>query len=141
MKSKTDTPEQRKGRFLSAFALTGNISSACKASTVGRSTVYEWQEHDNWFADAFRIAEIESTERLELEAYRRAHDGTTKVKRAYYEGKVVDEIEELNYSDTLLIFLLKARNREKYGDKVKVETEEKTSMAQARKVLRVGSPA
>lgn len=81
--------------FLDAFRLTGNVTQACSASGVGRSTVYRWQEHDEQFALSFRQAELESTELLEAEAQRRAVSG----------------------SDTLLIFLLKARAPEKYRER------------------------
>lgn len=106
-----------KRHFLELFARQGNISAACRALGLERRRVYDWQESDDQFAAAFREAEIESTERLEAEAYRRAHDGVARTKRAYYAGEVIDEIEELEYSDTLLIFLLKARRPDKYREK------------------------
>lgn len=56
----------------------------------------------------------EGTDLLEDEAQRRARDGTQKP--IYQGGKKVGIVNE--YSDTLLIFLLKARRRGKFGDKV-----------------------
>ena len=59
----------------------------------------------------FEDADEEVTETLEREATRRASKGT--LKPVFYQGKVCGEIRE--YSDTLLIFLLKAR-RPDYQD-------------------------
>ena len=54
---------------------------------------------------------------LEDEAVRRAKDG---VERPVYQGgKLVGHVQE--YSDTLLIFLLKGARPEKYRDRVQRE--------------------
>lgn len=102
--------------FLAALADTGIICRACEVSGVGRSTVYEWRE-DPAFEARFRLAVDEATERLELEARRRALEGTDKP--VYQGGQLVGYIRE--YSDTLLIFTLKALKPDKYRDNAKVE--------------------
>lgn len=130
---------QLKKDFLDVFRLHGNISAACRAIGIGRRTVYDWQEQDDIFALGFREAEIESTERLEAEAYRRAHDGVVKTKGVYYLGARIADEEVIDYSDTLLIFLLKARNREKYGDHARITNDTAVSLEQAREVLGIGS--
>jgi hypothetical protein len=137
--SRANTTEQRKKRFLEAFALNGNISAACQASSVGRTSVYEWQEKDESFVQAFRLAEIESTERLEAEAYRRAHDGVIKETPIMHNGQVAYTVVEHKYSDTLLIFLLKARNPAKYRELPNIDPTERVSLADARKVLKIGT--
>ena len=129
-----------KKKFLESFSRNGNITAACRdIGLTRRATVYEWQERDEEFALAFREAEIMSTEWLELEAYRRAHDGVIKETPIIHNGEVVSSIIETKYSDTLLIFLLKARAPEKYRENIHVETEEKVGLDQARKLLRIGS--
>ena len=50
---------------------------------------------------------------LEDEAKRRAYEGVKKP--VYQGGKRVGYVQE--YSDTLLIFLLKGTNKAKYGDR------------------------
>jgi hypothetical protein len=96
----TEQAVHLKKAFLEHFRAHGNVSWACRAVGITRRpTVYEWQEHDDEFAAAFREAEIEATETLEQEAYRRAFQG----------------------SDTLLIFLLKARAPTKYRDNARIE--------------------
>jgi hypothetical protein len=107
-----------KKRFLVEFGEVGVITRAADAVGIDRNTVYYWQEHDDGFAQAFRQAEIRSTEVLETEARRRAVEGVEKQRRVYdNRGNLVDEYVETSYSDTLLIFLLKARAPEKYRDR------------------------
>lgn len=108
----------RKKRFLEAFSETGIVSHACEAAGVPRRSVYMWQEHDDQFALEFQQAEIRATEVLEQEARRRAVAGVDKQRRVYdSRGNLIDEYAETTYSDTLLIFLLKARAPEKYRDR------------------------
>jgi hypothetical protein len=123
--------------FLAALAVTGNISDACQAAGVkARSTFYERRDNDNAFAALAAEALETSTDALELEARRRAHDGLRRVK--FHQGEpimvqalgpdgrplkargqpVLVPYVEHEYSDTLLIFLLKAHRPEKYRDKV-----------------------
>jgi hypothetical protein len=61
--------------------------------------------------------------RLEDEAVRRAHDGVTKPvlyqgKRVYINGRPLYEHE---YSDAMLMFLLKPGDRERFGDKSQLD--------------------
>jgi hypothetical protein len=102
---------QRKKVFLEHFRVQGNISRTCRAIGLNRSTVYEWQETDDQFVHDFRQAEIEATETMEAEAYRRAVEGTAKP--VFHQGAQCGTVQE--YSDTLLIFMLKARNPARAG--------------------------
>jgi hypothetical protein len=109
-------PRNARERFLKAFAEWGNMSAAAKAAGVSRTTVYDWQEHDQEFALAFKQADLQATESLEREAWRRAREGTAEP--VYQHGKQVGTIQR--YSDNLLMFLLKARAPERYRDRVDV---------------------
>lgn len=114
--------QRHKGLFLKHFAEYGNVTAAAKAAGVERNTVYVWQERDDQFVAAFREAEIMATETLEQEARRRAVEGVEKQRRVFdNRGNLIDEYTEYQYSDTLLIFLLKARAPEKYRDRIGVE--------------------
>lgn len=106
-----------KPAFLNALEQTGMVAAACAQVGIGRTTAYEARQRDETFAVAWADVEEQTTERMEREAYRRAVEGTTKP--VYQGGKEVGAIQE--YSDTLLIFMLKARRPEKYRDNVKVE--------------------
>lgn len=103
----------KKKAFLESFRVTGIITESAAALGIPRSTIYRWQEMDDEFAAGFREAEIEATEHMEAEARRRAVVGTAKP--VYQGGVKVGTIQE--YSDTLLIFMLKARNPAKYREK------------------------
>lgn len=56
----------------------------------------------------------QSIQRMEVEAQRRAVDGTRKP--VYYKGVKVGAVQE--YSDNLMMFLLKARRPEVYRERV-----------------------
>ncbi len=90
-----------------------NITKACEAVGISRRVVYQWQEKDEAFSLSFNEANAIATEHLEAEAWKRATRGTKKP--VYQGGQLVGHIKEK--SDTLLIFLLKARNPAKYRDK------------------------
>lgn len=102
--------------FLGVLAKTANISAACKAAKISRSTVYEHKENDEVFAAAWSQAEEEAVETLEKEAWRRARDGVKRKKGVYFMGaQVATEVETL-YSDNLLMFLLKAHKPTRYRE-------------------------
>ena len=101
MDAKRNTTGHLKKAFLAAFAETGVVLAAAQAAGVGRTSVYRWLEHDEAFSSAFHQAEEDSTQHLERVAYERA----TRAQEP---------------SDTLLIFLLKARRPERYRDRFEV---------------------
>lgn len=115
----TETPEKEFAkpwmeRFIAYMSEGGHARGACRAARIGRTTAYRYRQSDEDFALAWADAEEESTERLEEEAFRRACEG---LKRNKYDAKGNLLCEELVYSDTLAIFLLKARRPEKYRDR------------------------
>lgn len=109
----TRTPKKRK-KFIASLRLSGgNVSRACKAEGVPRRTAYEWREQDEDFARDWDEAVSAGVDDLEEEARRRAFKGTRKP--VYQGGERVGYIQE--YSDTLLIFLLKGAKPDKYKDR------------------------
>lgn len=102
-----------KTAFLEQFKASGNVSSAARAVGLHRDTHYEWLKTDPAYALAFKDAEEAAIDVLETEARRRALLGIDKP--IYFQGKKVDTIKE--YSDTLLIFLLKGRRPEVYRER------------------------
>jgi hypothetical protein len=100
--------------FLQALAATGNVAASCRASGLGRTTVYRYKEQDEAFAAAWKEALEEACDDLELEARRRGKDGV--LTPVYYKGKIVGHIRE--YSDTLLLSQLKAHCPQLYRDRV-----------------------
>jgi hypothetical protein len=120
--------DRDKRAWLAAYAETGNMTAAARAADVARTLPYYWQEVDERFVQAMREAAEIAADDLELEARRRAKEGTRKVtpiwrnvprqfgERIVLVPELVGEVEEITYSDTLLIFLLKALRPERYRD-------------------------
>lgn len=109
--------------FLTELASRGVITAACEAACVPRRTVYDRRDSDPQFARQMAEALDEACDAMESEARRRAVEG---VERPVYgsggpgQGTVqVGTVRE--YSDTLLIFMLKAHRPAKYRDRYIVE--------------------
>ena len=106
----------KKRAFLLAFTEIGQLRRACAAVTMDHSLHYYWLKTDPTYVEAFSEAQALAGATLEEEAIRRARDG---IKRTiFHQGKPIGE--ELLYSDTLLIFLLKGAMPEKYSERHEV---------------------
>jgi hypothetical protein len=103
--------------FLRELARTGVVAAACKKAKVERSTAYNRRKLDPQFAGAWDEALEVATEMLEAEAHRRAAIGV--LEPVYQQAMRVGQVRK--YSDTLLIFLLKAHKPAKYRDNYRVE--------------------
>lgn len=99
--------------FLAALSETANVTKAMKVAGLSRAGLYYWLNDDPEFKARFLETVEMATDSLEDEAVRRAHEGLDKP--VYQGGKLVGHVRE--YSDTLLIFLLKARRPEKYRER------------------------
>lgn len=108
--------QQKKTAFLKALQEGASVVSAVDKAKVPRRTVYDWRNADPDFAAAWDRAYTDGTDALEAEAQRRAVEGTEKPVTVAGKREIVRE-----YSDTLLIFLLKARRPERFRDHHKVE--------------------
>ena len=95
----------KKAAFLSAFSQLGVLTAAAKRSKVNRRSHFRWMKKDPAYAAAFLVAEDRAIEVMESEARRRAVKGT--VKPVFWKGKRCGGIRE--FSDLLMIFLLKAK--------------------------------
>ena len=109
-----------KHAFLESYAQWANITEGCKSAGIGRSTFYVWQEHDLKFAAAVQRAGDMATERLEREAYRRAIEGSPYTRTSYWHGEPVGTDSKIEYSDQLMMLLLRARKPDIYREKVDV---------------------
>lgn len=113
-------PKQRrnwKPLWLKAFAQSGMVVEACKAAKVARSTVYDARQTDEAFATAWDDIEAATTDAMEREAFRRGVEGVEEP--VFHKGEEVAAVRR--YSDTLLIFMLKARKPEKYRETTRHE--------------------
>jgi intein/homing endonuclease len=130
--------QHTRARVIANFAETGRIDLACAAAGVDRTRHYDWLKDPKYRA-AFEQARERAVDLLEAEAWRRAREG---VEEPIVQGgrRVVEAIDvpELDgdgkptgkmvkveralvirrYADQVLMFLLKGRKREVYGDKL-----------------------
>ncbi len=100
-------------QFLEVLARTCNVTHAARTAGISRSRVYDIRKEDAEFAAAWDNAIEEGADALELEARRRALEGVKEP--VFYKGEVCGHV--LRYSDTLLMFLLKAHRPEKYRER------------------------
>jgi hypothetical protein len=110
----------KKRAFLAAYVATATVSGAADAARISRSSHYDWLKTDDEYKTAFAEAQEQAIDMLEQEARRRAIVGTEEP--VYHQGKVVGHIRK--YSDTLLIFLLKANRPGKYRERYEISGSE-----------------
>ena len=109
----TKRKPEKVAKFLAALSSGATVEKALAASGISRGTVYEWRKADKAFAEQWDEAVEAGTDGLEDEAVRRGRDGVEKP--VFQGGKQVGFVQE--YSDTLLIFMLKGRRPEKFKDR------------------------
>lgn len=122
----------RRKAFLAAYRTCGTLYHASVASGVSVSQHYVWLQNDPEYTEQFERAREEAGELLEREARRRALEGVLRFK--FHNGKpVVDPRTgqpycELEYSDLLMIFLLKGVFPEKYRERQAIEVKNTTPL-------------
>ena len=114
---KPNPPHDWTEKFIAAYSKVGNISHAARLAGIDRTTVYKRCKSDPIFNALFEDGREEASDMLELEAHRRAVKGT--LKPVFHQGKKCGQIRE--YSDTLLIVLLKANRPERFRENVRAE--------------------
>jgi len=97
--------------FLAAYAKTANLSRAASKAKISRVSHYNWLKNAQ-YKKLFEEEKEKAVGLLEDEAVRRAHEGV--LEPVYQGGKLIGT--KRVYSDTMLIFLLKAARPEKYRD-------------------------
>ncbi len=105
-----------RGEFIERLKATGNVTLAATGAGVTRQHVYQTRNRNKKFRRLWDEALEQAVDLLDGEARRRA---TGMTRNVWYAGEIVGE--ERVYSDTLLIFLLKAHRPHLYRDNVKVE--------------------
>ena len=118
----TTTPTQKKPHvgqkkrtvFLRRLSECGQVRVAARAAEVDVSNLYKQRKIDEEFAGLWLEAIDIAMMGAESEVYRRAVDGTDKPITVAGEREIIRE-----YSDPLIMFLLKAHKPEKYRDNYK----------------------
>ncbi|MGD1455309.1 hypothetical protein [Vibrio harveyi] len=109
----------RDKRFFEALDNEATIGEAAKIAGYSRRSVYRYAEEDPTFAEKLDDARMDTLEKLEKEADRRAHDGVTDFKSLKIAKDKYKVIPFQKYSDGLLMFRMKALCPEKYRDNYK----------------------
>lgn len=101
-----------RAKVIAEFRRTGRIDLACAAAGCDRDCHYIWLKKDEKYATDFEAARVQVAGLMEDEAMRRATKGTLKPVSI---GGQIHFVYE--FSDRLLEFLLKCRNRQVFGDR------------------------
>jgi hypothetical protein len=118
--------ERNQRAFLAAFRENGNVTQACIAAGIDRKLHYWWLEQDESYPERFEDARLEAAEGLEFEARRRAVEGLRRYRFNSKTGAVLRHPEtneayyEHEYSDMLLVQLLRANLPQKYRDRQEI---------------------
>jgi len=104
---------RRRGTFLKALAASGNVAFAAREAGASRSRAYQLKAEDPDFAAEWALALETATDELDAEARRRAVEGVEVPH--FHQGKVTGTVRK--YSDTLLMFLLRAHRPELYRER------------------------
>lgn len=107
--------------FLRVLARRGNVTDACTAADIERSTAYRRRDDYPEFKALWEEALKQASDSLEDVAWKRATEGTEKP--VWYKGNQVGT--ELEYSDALLMFLLKGNKPEKFKERMDVTSDDK----------------
>lgn len=110
-----DVVTRRKELMLRYLAEGWSIRHACERAGCTPPTLALYRKDDPAFDDQCLEAIEMGTDALEDTALMRARFGTDKP--VFYQGEECGTIRE--YSDTLLIFLLKARRPEKFSERIR----------------------
>ncbi len=107
----------KKAAFLAAYARCGCVTQAADAAEVHRTSHQYWMRSDPDYPAAFQQAQREANDFLFRVARKRATKGW--LEPVFHEGKVCGY--KRKFSDTLLMFLMKSEQPEKYRDNHSLE--------------------
>jgi hypothetical protein len=99
---------------MAELARHGRVAQAARVAAYTKSRVYAWRKTDAVFAEAWDDAIATYVEAVEAEVDRRAVEGVAKPM--FYLGEQCGEV--VTYSDTLLMFRLKALRPEMYRERL-----------------------
>lgn len=107
-------------RFLACFSATLNASRSSRVAKIDRQAHYRWMRDDPSYPARYREAQRQGIRTLEDHAVKLAHEGVKRMviykgKPVVYKGEIVYETE---FDSQLIMFLLKAYDRKRFGDKI-----------------------
>lgn len=101
----------RRVRFLDRLRRTANVARAAREAGISTSALYQHRARHAGFAGDWDAAIGEALDELEDVLIERAKHGVERP--VYYAGKQVGSVR--NYSDSLAMFILKAKRPEVYS--------------------------
>ncbi len=104
---------EAKGTIVRSLAQKGNVREATDNAGVSRSLAYGWRDKDEGFREAWDDAVNEAVDRMEREMWRRGIEGFERP--VIYQGEITDTWTD--YSDSLLLTLIKGHRPEKYKER------------------------
>lgn len=116
--------ETAKAKFIATVVATDNLSAACRAVGISRTTLSRHLQEDPDFAQALQQARDEAADELEGIVRARAIHGTPK--RLWYKGEPVIDPEtgeqavEVEYNVVRELAMLKAAKPMRYRDRADV---------------------
>src|SRR5688572_26184669 len=114
MRGRSRRTSTREAKFLAALAAGRSVTKAAEGIGIARRTAYDWRGTGEDFARRWDDGLESGADLMEDEAVRRAVECVPRPM--FYQGKVVGAVQE--YSDELLIRMLKARRKAKYSDRL-----------------------
>lgn len=108
----TDEIANRKALFIESMRQYGIVTVAADYAGITRQSAHKWRRLDKAFAAQWKEAKSISFGLLEKAANERARVGWEE--EVYGKGGYVGTRKR--YSDTILMFLMKAGNKKRYGD-------------------------
>lgn len=116
MARKSNRSPEKDDAFCERIAAGDTILDACKAVGYGFRQIFQYRHDDPQFAQKWEDADEMAIQRMEREADRRAIEGVNEP--VFHKGEMVGTIKK--FSDTLLIFRLKAKRPEVYRERADV---------------------
>jgi hypothetical protein len=107
-----------KPKFIEALRESANVRAACQACGITRDAAYKARKKSPVFAAQWDEAIDEAVDTLEEAAWGRARDGVQREDPIFYQGEQVGSKIIREYSDTVLLALLKAHRPNLYRDPV-----------------------
>jgi len=82
----------------------GNIQAACKHCHIGRRTIYEWRDKEEWIAEAIEDIREISVDNVETSLYKSAMEGnvTAQIFFLKTQGRSRGYIEKIDNTHTYL---------------------------------------
>lgn len=112
--------QAHKDRFIEFLRSTGNPSVSARAVGYSPSCMRDHKMKDGVFSQEWDEALLEAADALEQEARRRAINGVVRKKVLGFKDDF-EIVDEIHYSDSLLLAMLKAKKPDEYADRTKSE--------------------